>query len=41
MNVKGLKNILREVDEELTVLFYDTDGKELFTKPLEKLMEDA
>lgn len=41
MNVKGLKNILREVDEELTILFYDTDGKELFRKPLEKLMEDA
>ena len=41
MNIKGMKNILREVDKELMVLLYDTDDKELFRKPLEKLMEDT
>ena len=34
MNIKGMKNILREVDKELMVLLYDTDDKELFRKPL-------
>lgn len=41
MNIKGMKNILREVDKELMVLLYDTDDKELFRKPLEELMEDT
>lgn len=41
MNIKGMKNILREVDKELMVLLYDTDGEDLFRKPLEELMEDT
>lgn len=41
MNIKGLKNILREVDEELTVVLCNKKGEELFKKPLKELMKNS
>ena len=41
MNVKELKNIFREVDEELMVLLYEASGKHLFRKSLGELMKDT
>lgn len=41
MNIKGLKNILREVDEGLTVVLSNKKGEEIFRKTLEEFMEDS
>lgn len=41
MNVKGLKNILREVDEELTVLLRSKGGEDLFRKSVSEFMENT
>lgn len=41
MNVKGLKNILREVDEELTVLLRSKEGRDLYRKSVGEFMENT
>lgn len=41
MNVEGLKNILREVDEELTVLIRSKEGEDLFRESVSEFMENT